>query len=64
MSVRYNFIIRDLISNGYWSAEHNAFKGIIFASQYKTRQDAEFVYLDNISGKVSNHVEIIKHYSI
>ena len=64
MSVRHNFIIRDLISNGYWSANHGAFKGIIFASQYNTRQDAETVYITEISKKISNHVEIVKHYCV
>lgn len=55
--VRY--IIRDLVSNGYWTTKYNNFKGIIFASQYLRRKDAEEVIKYDIP---SGTYEIIKIY--
>lgn len=53
------YIIKELIYQGYWSMEHNDFKGIIFASQYETLKQAQDEIRDNIS---AGSYEIIKIY--
>jgi len=53
------YIIKDLIYQGYWSAQHRTFKGVIFATQYITEQDARSVILSDIE---AGSYEIIKIY--
>lgn len=53
------YIIKELVFQGYWSGEHRDFKGIIFASQYLTLDDAEYQIEHNIT---AGTYEIIKIY--
>jgi hypothetical protein len=53
------YLIRDLIYQGYFSIEHNGFRGIIFASQFITEQDAK----DTIEARLTaGTYEIVKTY--
>lgn len=53
------YVIKDLISQGYWSKEHKNFKGIIFASQYTNESLAQY----DIKNEIGHGTfEIIKIY--
>lgn len=61
--MRVNYLIQDLLSQGYWSAERQRFGGIMFTSQYYTLEEAENIIACSILSKESNHVTIVKHYT-
>jgi hypothetical protein len=57
MKIRY--IIKDVIFQGYFSEEHGDFKGVIFASQYLDKDDAELVIKHRLT---AGTYEIVKIY--
>lgn len=57
--MKKRYIIKELIYNGYWDSEYRSFKGIVFASQYLSKQDA--INVINAELKPGRY-EIIKIY--
>ena len=56
--MKHGFVIRDLISGGFWSEDYKDFKGFLYASIYKTRDDA--IYQNSIPSNYK--FEIVEFY--
>lgn len=58
-----SYIIEDLIQRGYWSQAYKAWKGILFATRFKTLETAKLMVkniIDNGESKTVTIIEIIE----
>jgi hypothetical protein len=62
--MKQQYIIQNLVDNGYWSSSHDDFKGILFADYYDTVRSAEFaIELILQSGRFDAVLTIVTIYS-